>query len=180
MPLSPAQLCAIMPGCSAARAELYAAALSFAMDEYFINSAPRACCFLAQIAHESMQLFYTREVWGPTHAQLGYEGRVDLGNSQPGDGERYLGRGLLQITGRGNYQRCSRGLYSDERLLEQPELLEEPETAARSAGWFWAMRSLNSLADSWSFEAITLRVNGSLKTLAQREAFLERARGALA
>lgn len=177
--LTAGALCDIMPACSLGRAERFAAPLAAAMTEFFINTAPRRCCFLAQIAHESLQLFCTHEIWGPTTQQLGYEGRHDLGNLRPGDGERFLGRGLLQVTGRDNYRRCSRALFADDRLLDHPELLEDPEPAARSAGWFWTLRGLNRYADAGNFEAITLRVNGSIKTLPQREAFLARARQVL-
>jgi putative chitinase len=166
----------IMPACTSEHAQRFAQPLSDCMLEFFIDTGSRMCCFLAQIAHESMQLACTREIWGPTAQQLGYEGRIDLGNVQSGDGERFMGRGLIQITGRANYQRCSRALFRDERLLDSPELLEEPVAAARSAGWFWALRGLNRYADSNDFEAITLRVNGSLRTLAERREFLERAR----
>jgi putative chitinase len=172
--ISAATLVSIMPSAGAA-AFIYAPLLAAAMEEYEINTCARQRCFLAQIAHESMQLQCTREIWGPTAAQRRYEMRRDLGNRLPGDGQRFLGRGLLQITGRANYALCSDTLYGDRRLLETPELLEEPEGASRSAGWFWYLHGLNELADIEDFSRITQRINGGLRSLAERTEFLERA-----
>ena len=89
-----------------------------------------------------------------------YEGRRDLGNTEPGDGVRFRGRGLIQITGRTNYRACSLGLYGDERLLQQPEILEGTVDACRSAGWFWQTMNLNKLADIGAFRPITRAING--------------------
>lgn len=130
--------------------------------------------FLAQIAHESGGFVYTREIWGPTAQQAKYEGRVDLGNTQPGDGVRFKGRGLIQVTGRANYAACAAAL--DLPLLDQPELLEKPMPAARSAGWFWKSRNLDAIDD---FERLTRRINGGVNGLADRYAYLGRAREAL-
>ena len=80
--------------------------------EYEINTPLRLAAFIAQIAHESGDFKYTREIWGPTKAQIGYEGRLDLGNTVPGDGKRYRGRGLIQITGRSNYVKLSKKLHN--------------------------------------------------------------------
>lgn len=93
-----------------------------------------------------------------------------LGNSPEadGDGQRYRGRGLIQITGRSNYLQCSRALFGDERLLQQPELLELPQWAAESAAWFWERNGLNELADVDEFNSITRRINGGLNGLQER------------
>ena len=96
-----------------------------------------------------------------------------------GDGQRYRGRGLIQITGRNNYLRCSLALFGDERLLRTPELLELPQWAAESAAWFWWVRELNALADRNEFEAITRKINGGLNGLADRLQLWERARAVL-
>jgi putative chitinase len=172
-------LCSMMPNCSRSTAASYVEPLLRAMTEFGIDTPERRCAFLAQIAHESGQLCYTREIWGPTPAQQRYEGRVDLGNVMSGDGERYMGRGLIQITGRANYRRCSQGLFSDDRLLAQPELLEEPELAARSAAWFWHAHGLNALADQRAFSTITMRINGSARTNPERLLFYRRAQGCI-
>ena len=122
---------------------------------------------------KSDQLKYMREIWGPTAAQARYEGRVDLGNTQSGDGPKYRGRGLIQITGRSNYKTCGEALGLD--LINQAELLEKPQHACMSAAWFWATRGHNTLADEGKFETITRRINGGLNGLADRQMLYARA-----
>jgi putative chitinase len=131
-----------------------------AMMEFAIVSPARAAAFIAQVGHESGGFLYSREIWGPTDAQRRYEGRADLGNTEPGDGKRFMGRGLIQITGRANYQAVADGLRVD--VIDRPELLEEPILAARSAAWWWAQHGCNELADSGDFQALTRRINGGL------------------
>ncbi|MGB6104600.1 MAG: glycoside hydrolase family 19 protein, partial [Pusillimonas sp.] len=109
---------------------------------------------------------YTREIWGPTPAQLRYEGRADLGNIERGDGSRFRGRGLIQITGRANYRSVANGLGID--CLSEPALLEFPEDAARSAAWWWANNGCNQIADTEDFERLTRRINGGLNGYADR------------
>lgn len=110
-------------------------------------------------------------------AQSKYEGRQDLGNSCFGDGHRYCGRGLIQITGRSNYKACGNALGLD--LEAHPEMLEAPNIAARSAAWFWASHGCNELADAGHFDAITKRINGGLNGRVDRLALFESAREAL-
>lgn len=149
-------------------------AISAAMDEFDINTSARQKVFLAQILHESGRLVYVRELWGPTTAQAGYEGRADLGNTETGDGLKFRGRGLIQITGRANYQVCGDALGLD--LITSPELLEQHDNAARSAGWFWQTHGLNELADqAGTFEIITKKINGGLTGLADRQALYQQA-----
>lgn len=100
------------------RAQVWAHPLNAAMQRYGIDTKARQAAFLAQIGHESGRLRYVRELWGPTPAQRRYEGRKDLGNTQPGDGKRFMGRGLIQVTGRANYTTCGQALGLP--LLEQP------------------------------------------------------------
>ncbi|NYT67993.1 glycoside hydrolase family 19 protein [Pusillimonas noertemannii] len=152
---------------SAAMADLWYEPVERAMFEFAIVSPYRAAMFLATIGHESGDFVHTREIWGPTLAQQRYEGRADLGNTQPGDGSRYRGRGLIQITGRANYAEVSRGLGVD--FLSQPSRLEETEHAARSAAWWWASNGLNELADTGDFRAVTRRVNGGYNGMADRQ-----------
>ena len=130
------------------------------MEQFEINTPCRQAAFLAQVGHESCSLLFVREIWNPVQvpAQAGYEGRADLGNTEPGDGVRFLGRGPIQITGRANYQACGIALGLD--LLSHPEWLEIPEHGASSAAWFWQSRALNQLADRGRFHSITRAING--------------------
>jgi putative chitinase len=144
-------------------------ALLSAMRAYAIDTPARAAMFLAQIAHESGGFRYVREIWGPTPAQQRYEGRSDLGNTEPGDGKRFMGRGYLQITGRSNYAQVGTALGMD--LLAEPDKLELPRLAAVSAAWWWASRKLNVLADrddDEAFELVTRRINGGTNGLEDR------------
>lgn len=104
-------------------------------------------------------------------------GAKNLGNTQPGDGAKFIGRGFKQLTGRDNYTRCGVGIGMD--LLEHPELLEQPKAAALSAGWFWDSRALNALADKDDIEAITKKINGGTIGLAERKAWLAKFKAVL-
>ena len=170
--------------CSIMRASNWLAPLDAAMVAFKIDTAERAAAFLAQIAHESGRLQYVREIWGPTQAQARYEGRRDLGNTQPGDGYRYRGRGLIQTTGRTNYGRTRDGLRlagvpDVPDFVEQPEAVEIPKWAAMSAGWYWKSHGCNELADVDNFEAITRAINGGLNGQPDRLALWEQAKRAL-
>jgi putative chitinase len=153
------------------RAQTFLPVITAAMAEFEINTPARQAAFLAQVGHESGGLHWLVEIWGPTAAQTGYEGRLDLGNTQPGDGYKYRGRGLLQTTGRANYAKTGQALT--EPLIEHPELLGTPELAARSAGWYWKSHGLNALADANQFMTITRRINGGTNGYAQRLALYE-------
>lgn len=164
-------------GCPPYRAEKWAKPLTDAMDKYGITTPARQSAFLAQIGHESGRLVYVRELWGPTPAQKRYEGRLDLGNTQPGDGFKYRGRGLIQVTGRANYAKVGHALGLG--LLNTPELLEKPEWAAESAAWFWADRGLNELADTGDFRTITRKINGGFNGYNERMMLWEQSKKAL-
>jgi putative chitinase len=166
------QLRAVMPY-SAGRVDIFVQPLSAAMQEFGIVTARRQAAFLAQVAHESGELRYTREL----ASGEAYEGRTDLGNTDPGDGPRFKGRGLLQITGRANYAACAQAL--DMTLIMNPSLLEVPIGAARSAGWFWRTHGCNELADGDKFGAITKTINGGYTHLDERLAYWLRARKAV-
>lgn len=172
-PLSVKQLLAIMP-LAGRRAGLFLAPLNAAMVEFGIDTPLRQASFLAQVAHESGQLLWLREL----ASGAAYEGRSDLGNVMAGDGVRFRGRGLLQITGRANYAACGVALGLD--LLAAPQLLEQPGAACRSAGWFWQSRGLNRLADAGDQERVTRRINGGVNGLAERLALYQVARKVLA
>jgi len=172
--ITASDLHAIMPAATGGNIDRFWQPLNDAMDEFQINTATRQAAFLAQIGHESGSLRYVREL-----ASGGaYEGRVDLGNTEPGDGIKFKGRGLIQITGRANYVACGAALGED--LIGTPELLELPALAARSAGWFWSTHGCNELADAGNFQKLTRRINGGLNGLADREAFWGRAKEQLA
>jgi len=161
-----AQLLAIMPF-AGQRAALYLAPLNNAMQEFGIDTPVRQASFLAQVGHESGQLRYVREL----ASGAAYEGRTDLGNVIAGDGMRFKGRGLLQVTGRANYAAC--GVALGINLLAAPQLLEQPGAACRSAAWFWYSRGLNRLADAGDQERVTRRINGGLNGLADRLALFQ-------
>lgn len=152
-----------------ARAQKWAPALTAAMAGGQINTRIRQAAFLAQIGHESGSLVYSKELGGPSYFAK-YDGRKDLGNTQAGDGARFCGRGLIQVTGRANYAKCSQALFGDDRLLKNPELLEQPEWAAKSAVWYWSTRNLNALADQDRFTDITKAINGGTNGLDDRKA----------
>jgi len=177
MPITAQQLLQILPN-AGAKAGVFVPVLNTAMVRFQIVGAKRVAAFVAQIGHESGQLVYVREIWGPTAAQLRYEGRADLGNTVAGDGSKYRGRGLIQITGRANYAACGEALGVD--LINQPELLEQPQYASMSAAWFWATNGLNTLADASDFERITRRINGGLNGLPDRLALWKKATEVLA
>ena len=156
-----------------------------ACNTYSIQSPVRQLCFLAQVSHESGGLFYTEEL----ASGAAYEGRADLGNTQPGDGEKFKGRGLIQITGRNNYALLGTAFGID--LTGNPTLLggrnidfcspDQLKWAALSAGWFWNRENLNQLADLINmenaideggnleyFKEITRKINGGYNGLPDR------------
>lgn len=177
MPVTEKQLLQIFPN-AGRQVGVFVPALNTAMNRHGIVGTARAAAFVAQVGHESGQLRYVREIWGPTAQQLGYEGRADLGNTEKGDGYKYRGRGLIQITGRANYAACGEALGLD--LVGQPSLLEYPQHAAMSAAWFWSTRGLNTLADQGEFVKITRRINGGLTGQDDRQALYEKAMKVLA
>lgn len=172
--LTIAQLHKIMPY-AGDRAAVFLVPLNEAMDEFNIGTPIRQAAFLAQVAHESGSMRYVHEL----ASGRAYEGRTDLGNTQPGDGMRFKGRGLLQITGRHNYRLCSLALYGDERLLDHPELLEAVRPACRSAAWYWSAFGLNEIADADDIRRMTRRINGGLNGLPERMAYYQIAKETL-
>jgi putative chitinase len=182
--LTDAQLRAIMPALAPARRQKLLPFLAGALAEFSIATPARAAAFVAQLAHESGQLRYFEEIWGPTPAQLRYEPpstlATKLGNTEPGDGFRFKGRGPIQITGRANYRRYGDLLGLD--LIPSPPSAAAPEVGFRTAGVFWEKNGLNELADKATlaaFKAITKRINGGYNGQADRERFYAAARAAL-
>jgi len=152
--ITESQLKAAMPSATPANIQKYLTPLNLACEKYAINTPKRISAFLAQLAHESGSLRYVEEIASGS----AYEGRKDLGNTQPGDGVKFKGRGLIQITGRSNYKALSVALNFD--FIKEPEKLELPGAAALSAGWFWNLRNLNAIADIDDFKKITKKING--------------------
>lgn len=184
-----------------AHARTFAPWLSAAALKYQISTRARVAAFLAQVGHESGQLKrmvenlnYTAQALQRTWpkrfdaalaaqvagkpvqiANIAYGKR--MGNSAPGDGWKYRGRGLIQVTGKENYLACGEALGLD--LVLYPEWLEQPEYAALSAGWYWSANGLNELADAGEFEAITRRINGGMSGQGERLALYGEAQAML-
>jgi len=160
----------IMPNCAAARRQDYLPFIQQALQEFEITSYLRETAFLAQLAHESGELRYMEEL----ASGAAYEGRADLGNTQPGDGKRYKGRGPIQLTGRANYKRYGDLLGLD--LVNNPTIAATKEVGFRIAGQFWKLNGLNELADQQKFETITRRINGGINGLPDRIMYYDRAK----
>ena len=139
------------------------------MPAHDISNAFRVASYLAQIGHESGCLRYVEEIASGAR----YEGRKDLGNVRPGDGRRFKGRGLIQITGRANYARCAEALGID--CLRQPQMLCQPEWAVKSSLWFWDVHDLNAYADNDDLRGQTKVINGGYNGYEDRQQLYVRA-----
>ena len=166
--------------------------------KYDLNTSKRQAAFIGQCAHESNNFKTLEEnlhysaaalmrVWPSRFpdaavadkyannpqaiADKVYGGR--MGNTEDGDGWKYHGRGLIQLTGKENYANCGSGLGVD--LLGNPDLLVTPKYAALSAGWFWNKKGLNALADAGDIETMTKRINGGILGLSDRKAKISKA-----
>ena len=181
MPITEQQLLRILPN-AGRQAGVFVPVLNAAMNKYAIVTTKRIAAFIAQVGHESGQLTrlvenlnYSAEglmkTWpsrfdlprataaarNPEQiANIAYAGR--MGNTEPGDGWKYRGRGLIQVTGKSNYGSCGEALGLD--LVNSPERLEQPQYAALSAAWFWSANGLNTLADAGDLKGTTQRING--------------------
>lgn len=182
-----------LPQLRADRAVLFLAPLRECMEEFEIDAnAQRAAMFLAQTAHESAHFFRLVENLNYSAARLlqvfpkyftpeeaavyerkpssiaarVYANRMGNGNEASADGWVFRGRGLLQLTGRKNYRDCGRALCLD--LENNPSLLQEPDIACRSAGWFWQQNDLNELCDAGDVRGVTRRINGGTHGLEER------------
>jgi len=208
--ISESQLRVVLP--MAVGLDVWCPALNAAMRRFEINSTARAAAFLAQVAHESNELRHLVEnlsysasrllqVWPrrfptletalpyerqpETLANYVYANRLGNGDEASGDGWRFRGRGLLQITGRDNYRAA--GLALALTLESEPEQVETPVVAALVAAQFWQSHGLNELADERdgvdadaNFETMTVRINGGRVGLDARRAYWEKAKTALA
>jgi len=139
--------------------------------EFGINEGPRRQMFLAQLAHESDGFKTTREY----ASGRAYEGRGDLGNVEQGDGTRYRGRGLIQLTGRFNYTKFGNILKVD--LVNNPDAAEEFPLALTIAALYWHTHNLNQVADRGDFRTVTRIINGGFNGLADRQHYLKITQG---
>lgn len=135
-------------------------------ERFGLDKPHRLAQFLAQVMHESGDFKYDKEIWGPTAAQKRYEGRKDLGNTQAGDGKRFMGRSAIQITGRANYAEFTRWCKAFAKAA--PDFTKNPEKVNTNPWeglgpvWYWDTRNLNRWADQGDIETVTKRVNGGL------------------
>ena len=182
-------------GTPAERADKWVPWLNMTMLTYEITTPQRQAMFLAQLAHESGSFRFVEEnlnysvealqrvfkKYFPTDelalmyarqpekiANRVYANRMGNGEESSGDGWKYRGRGIIQLTGKDNYAAFS--LKANNNALLEPDLVAEPELAAMSAGWFWDTNGLNKLSDAGDVRAVTRRINGGFNGLADREA----------
>jgi len=173
MTITSSQLSKIAPNLKEPKLSVFTDAINNAMDEYGISSDIEQAGFIAQVMHESGECRYVKELASGS----AYEGRKDLGNTSPGDGIKYKGRGLIQITGKANYKQLSDEFGVD--FVSNPELLESPEWAAKSAAWFWNSRKLSAIMDANTddaFKLVTKRINGGYNGLDDRIKYWNRAK----
>ncbi|MBQ4839338.1 MULTISPECIES: glycoside hydrolase family 19 protein [Pseudoalteromonas] len=196
------QLVGIVPNAKAEDIEKYIEALNEVLPQFEVNTPLRAAHFIAQIAHESGSFRYESEnlnysdkalqaIFGkyfPTEeeaqayarkpekiANRVYANRMGNGNEASGDGWKYRGRGLIQLTGKDNYHRCGDALAID--LVNDPELVvADPSLTVKTACYYWDSRKLNQYADQDDLLIITKRINGGTHGLDDRAAFLNRAK----
>ncbi len=174
------QILAIMPNAKD-KVDLYLPYINGYKEVFHIDTPKRMAHFLAQIAHETNELRYVKELGNKAYFVKYDNGKLKnmLGNLKDGDGYKYRGRGLIQITGRANYQAYQSSKYCTGDIMEHPELLEQPLGAVKSGMWWWWKHELNKLADSDSFVAITKVINGGTNGLESRRKYLKRAKAVI-
>jgi len=130
--------------------------------------------FLSQCAHETMDFKHLKEIGGSLDFKK-YDPRFApskakrLGNTKPGDGAKYKGRGYIHLTGKYNYGAASKAIYGDDRLVKDPSLVEKPEIAAKTAVWFWQNRVQDKVKNFTDVKDVTKGINPGLKHLDQRQ-----------
>jgi putative chitinase len=168
------KLAVVLPRAVQRRIDLYFEPLQAGMQRYGITSPLQMAHFIAQLGHESASFLYSEEI----ASGAAYEGRRDLGNTQAGDGKRFKGRGLIQLTGRANYAAYSRHTGFD--CLAQPAALaSDPMLAVDVSCWFWHDRGLAAMAERDDVKAVTKRINGGFNGLDDRIQNLNRAKAVL-
>ena len=182
--ITPEQLKKIFKSAKEDKINLYCEAFNKVFPQYDINTPQRIAAFLGQIAVESGELKYDKELpskWNKKNPKDAneptgtlYEGRINLGNKMVGDGPKFIGRGVLQLTGRANYTIMGQKLGID--LVNNPELACTPEVSTKIACQFFKDRGLLMLADVWNLDEVTRKVNGNAKLHhEQRVEYSERA-----
>lgn len=147
--------------------------------KYNINTKNRIAMFIAQCLHESAGFLFLKEIWGNTKWQVAYEGNLKLGNIKKGDGRLFMGRGLIQLTGRNNYTLFSKWA-NDVEIINNPSIVETPKYAVLSAIWFWDSNNLNKFADADDIIGCTKAVNGkAMLGLTERTLFYNKLKSAL-
>ncbi len=159
----------LVPGGKAAILAVVAADFDRQAGRYAVTTPLRVCHFLAQAAHET-DGFRTLEEYGNAAYFARYEGRRDIGNTQPGDGARFHGRGVFQLTGRANYRRYGALLGLD--LESAPELAKDPAISLAIAFAYWREREINAAADADDVVRVTRLINGGRNGLAERTRLL--------
>lgn len=172
--VKPDELRTIVPGLSESRAAEVTPHLNAAMHEAGITSKQEQAAFIAQLSHESGGFKYFEELASGS----AYEGRSDLGNTQPGDGQRFKGRGPIQLTGRSNYRAAGKALGLD--LENNPELAARTDIGFRTAAWYWKSRGISKPAQQGDFDKVTKLINGGYNGLASRQQYYQRALSELA
>ncbi len=168
------KLALVLPRATASRITLYFEPLKAAMIKYGITTPLQMAHFIAQVGHESGSLLYSEEL----ASGASYEGRKDLGNTQTGDGVRFKGRGLIQLTGRANYTAFNK--FSGVECIDNVHCLaKDPMLSAEAAGWFWVDRGLPAMAERDDVRAVTKRINGGFNGLDDRVLNLFRAKAVL-
>lgn len=190
----------ILPSCK--DPETWSFELAIALPEFDITTKQRIAMFIAQCGHESSEFNVLEENLNYSQQALRrvfpkyfpddktafryarqpkwiasrvYGGRMGNGGEQSMDGWKYRGRGVIQLTGKNNYRRCSSDLFGDDRLLHEPDILLEPWAALRSAMWFWDVNNLNRICDTGDFTLLTRRINGGTNGISHREQLLYQA-----
>jgi predicted chitinase len=163
------QLRALATRLTADRAAELLGPLNASAIEAEINTRLRLAAYLSQLLLESGEFRYMEEIADGS----AYEGRADLGNTQPGDGKRFKGRGPIQLTGRANYRRAGAALGLD--LEGSPQQAATPSVGFRVAGWYWTTKGINEPADRGDLEAVTRKVNGGLNGYDSRARYYARA-----
>lgn len=179
MIITETQLLKVIPK-SASKVKIYVPVINKYADTFGIDTPLRLSHFIAQCLHETSEFVHVRELGNEAYCRKYEVGKLAkmLGNTQKGDGYKYKGRGLLQLTGRANYQAYQDSKYCNGDIIANPNLLEQPIGAVKSAMWYWMKRGLNRLADKDDFLGVTKAINGGTNGLESRRRYLTKCKAA--